>query len=224
MRRCSVQAARPFSQFPILSDLPEVCNFLLDDAILVMSLTVISVSTFTDKYATNITITSILGVGMSRIVSSTFALQAAPEDRAAAREAARQQVEKMSEAMIEEKGLLNHAQAALLLDVSTKRVGELVRLGRLTDFTFLGRKYVSIREVYGRSKQDLKAGRPTRLGGHRFVEQSTAAPEADSQASLGEYAGSYFKKQREAANEKRRAEFWKKWRVTLEARRNERKA
>ena len=98
-----------------------------------MSLTVISVSTFTDKYATNITITSILGVRMSRIVSSTFALQAAPEDRAAAREAARQQVEKMSEAMIEEKGLLNHAQAALLLDVSTKRIGELVRLGRRSE-------------------------------------------------------------------------------------------
>ena len=204
--------------------MPEVCNFLLDDAILVTSLTVISVSTFTDKYATNITITSILGVRMSRIVSSTFALQAAPEDRAAAREAARQQVEKMSEAMIEEKGLLNHAQAALLLDVSTKRVGELVRLGRLTDFTFLGRKYVSMREVYGRSKQDLKAGRAPRLVEHRFVERSTAAPKEDSQPSLGEYAGSYFKKQREAANEKRRAEFWKKWQVALEARKNERTA
>ena len=189
-----------------------------------MSLTVISVSTFTDKYATNITITSILGVGMSRIVSSTFALQAPPEDRAAAREAARQQVEKMSEAMIEEKGLLNHAQAALLLDVSTKRVGELVRLGRLTDFTFLGRKYVSMREVYGRSKQDLKVGRPPRLVERRFVERLTAAPKEDSQASLGECAGSYLKKQREAANEKRRAEFWKKWQVALEARKNERTA
>ena len=73
---------------------------------------------------------------MSRIVSSTFSLRAAPEDRAAAREAARERVEKMSEAMIEEKGLLNHAQAALLLDMSTKRVGELVRRGNLTDFTF----------------------------------------------------------------------------------------
>ena len=99
---------------------------------------------------------------MSRIVSSTLALRAAPEDRAAAREAAREQVEKMSEAMIEEKGLLNHAQAALLLDMSTKRVGELVRRGKLTDFTFLGRKYVSMREVCGRSEQDLKAGRPLR--------------------------------------------------------------
>jgi len=63
----------------------------------------------------------------------------------------------MSEAMIEEKGLLNHAQAALLLDVSTKRVGELVRLGRLTDFTFLGRKYVSMREVW--SEQARSEGR-----------------------------------------------------------------
>ena len=156
---------------------------------------------------------------MSRIVSSTFALQAAPEDRAAAREAARQQVEKMSEAMIKEKGLLNHAQAALLLDVSTKRVGELVRLGKLTDFTFLGRKYVSMREIWDRNKQDLKAGRPSHPMGQRFPGQAKAAARTD-----GQYAASYFKKQREAANEKRRAEFWKKWRVTLEARRNERKA
>jgi hypothetical protein len=37
----------------------------------------------------------------------------------------------MSDAMVSEEGLLNHAQAALMLDVSTKRVGELVRLGKL---------------------------------------------------------------------------------------------
>src|SRR5438046_3733293 len=48
--------------------------------------------------------------------------------------------------------------------------------------------------------------------------------ETDSaQTSLGGYAGSYFKKQREAANERRRAEFRKKWRAILEVRRNERK-
>jgi hypothetical protein len=187
--------------------LPEVCNFLVDD-----------------KYTTSITITSIPGIGMSTIVSSTFALQAAPEDRAAAREEARQQVEKMSEAMMEEKGLLNHAQAALLLDVSTKRVGQLVRLGKLTDFTFLGRKYVSMREVCDRNKQDLKARRPPRPMGQRFARQSKAAAKTDAQASLGEYAGSYFKKQREAALERRRAEFRKKWREILEVRRNKRKA
>src|SRR6266566_6531043 len=105
---------------------------------------------------------------MTPIASSTLALQAAPANRAAAREDARRQMKKMSDAMVEEKGLLNHAQAALLLDVSTKRVGELVRLGKLTDFTFLGRKYVSMREIWDRNKQDLKAGRPPHPMGQRF--------------------------------------------------------
>src|SRR5881296_1421205 len=114
-------------------------------------------------------ITSIRGVGMSRIVSSTFALQAAREDRAVAREEARQQVEKMSEAMIKEKGLLNHAQAGLMLDVSTKRVGELVRLGKLTRFDFLGRTYVSMREIWERDRQELRAGKPPRPVGRRVV-------------------------------------------------------
>jgi hypothetical protein len=130
----------------------------------------------------------------------------------------------MSEAMIKEKGLLNHAQAALLLDVSTKRVGELVRLGKLTDFTFLGRKYVSMREVCDRNTQDLKAGRPPRRMAQRFSRRSKGAAKTDAQASAGEYAASYFKIQREAANERRRAEFREKWRKILDARRNERKA
>jgi hypothetical protein len=160
---------------------------------------------------------------MSTIVSSTFALRAAPENRAAARKEAWQQVEKMSETMIEEKGLLNYAQAALLLDVSTKRVRELVRLGKLTDFTFLGRKYVSMREVCDRNKQDRKAGRPPRPMEQRLPGRSKEAAKTDAQASLGEYAESYFKKQREAANERRRAEFRKKWREILQVRRNERK-
>src|SRR6266699_4711366 len=160
---------------------------------------------------------------MTPIVSSTLALQAAPANRAGAREDARRQMKKMSDAMVEEKGLLNHAQAALLLDVSTKRVGELVRLGKLTDFTFLGRKYVSMREVWDRNKQELEAGRPPRPMGQRVAAQLKAAVKTDSaQASLGGYAGSYFKKQREEANERRRAEFRKKWREILELRRNER--
>jgi hypothetical protein len=160
---------------------------------------------------------------MSAIPSSTLALQAPPADRAAARMEAHREMERMSEAMVEEKGLLNHAQAALLLDVSTKRVGELVRLGKLTDFTFLGRKYVSMREIWKRNAQELKAGRPPHSAGQRIAAQLKAAVKTDSaQASLGEYAGSYFKKQREEANERRRAEFRKKWREILEVRRNER--
>src|ERR1044071_6784638 len=93
-------------------------------------------------------------------ISSTFALQSSTEDRARARADAEEEFRRMSDAMIEEKGLLNHAQAALLLDVSTKRVGELVRLGKLTDFTFLGRNYVSMREIWARNQQERKAGRP----------------------------------------------------------------
>ncbi|PYI86807.1 MAG: hypothetical protein DMF09_00430 [Verrucomicrobia bacterium] len=162
---------------------------------------------------------------MSEIASSTFALQAPPADRAAAREEARHQLKKMSDAMVQEKGLLNHAQAALLLDVSTKRVGELVRLGKLTDFIFLGRKYVSMKEVDERSKQELKAGRPRRGIGKLATASLKAAVKTDSvQASPGGYAGSYFKKQREEANERRRREFQKKWRAVIEARRNERKS
>src|SRR5438552_218377 len=158
-----------------------------------------------DKYVIGVTFTQITVTEMAGIASSTLALQAAPADRAAAREDALRQMDRMSEAMIEEKGLLNHAQAALLLDVSTKRVGELVRLGKLTDFTFLGRKYVSMREVWDRNKQDLKAGRRPRRMGQRLPGQSKGA----AQAPVREYAASYFKKQREAANERRRAEFRK---------------
>jgi hypothetical protein len=149
---------------------------------------------------------------MSAIGSSTFALQAAPTDRAAAREEAQRQLQTMSDAMVEEKGLLNHAQAALLLDVSTKRVGELVRLGKLTDFCFLGRKYVSMREIWERNKQELKAGRPPRAAGQGLAASLKAAVKTDSaQARLGGYAGSYFKKKQEEAKERQLAEFRKKW-------------
>src|SRR5438128_1942172 len=129
---------------------------------------------------------------MTVIASSTLALQAAPVDRATARDEARRQMKKMSEAMIEEKGLLNHAQAALLLDVSTKRVGELVRLGKLTDFAFLGRKYVSMREVWERNKQELKAGRPPMARGKRIAVGVKAAFKHDRlQVQQGGFAGPY---------------------------------
>src|SRR5205823_11960611 len=143
---------------------------------------------------------------------STLALQAAPADRAAAREDALRQMERMSEAMIEEKGLLNHAQAALLLDVSTKRVGELVRLGKLTDFTFLGRKYVSMREVWERNKQELKAGRPPRPTRERIAAQLKAALKHDRlQARQGGFQGPYQKKLREEQRQQRKGRFKRKW-------------
>jgi hypothetical protein len=58
----------------------------------------------------------------------------------------------MSKAMVDEKGLLNHSQAALILGVTPARVTELVRLGKLTRFDFLGRTYVSVKEVNARCK------------------------------------------------------------------------
>jgi hypothetical protein len=51
VRVCSVEAARSLFGFATPSNLFEVFKFLVDDAILVMSPTVISVSTFLDKYA-----------------------------------------------------------------------------------------------------------------------------------------------------------------------------
>jgi hypothetical protein len=74
----------------------------------------------------------------------------------------------MSEVTVREEGLLNYAQAGLVLDVSTKRVSELVRLRKLTRFEFLGRTYVSLREVGDRLSQQIKVGRPRRSFGQRL--------------------------------------------------------
>jgi hypothetical protein len=70
------------------------------------------------------------------------------------------ELRQMTRASIEHEGLLNHAQAALVLDVSTRRIGELVELGKLTRLNFLGRTYVSVKEIVQRRNADLKAGRP----------------------------------------------------------------
>jgi hypothetical protein len=70
----------------------------------------------------------------------------------------------MSKAMQEEEGLINHAQAALVLEVSTRRIGELVDTGKFRRFEFLGRTYVSVREVLERRDADVKGGRPPREG------------------------------------------------------------
>src|SRR4051794_13177460 len=117
---------------------------------------------------------------MASVYSSTLALHAKPADRAAARAEAYTELQEMSKAMVEEKGLLNYAQAALLLDVSTKRVSELVRLGKLRRFDFLGRTYVSMRELGQRYQQELKAGRPKRSVGKRTVASVKAALKTDS--------------------------------------------
>ena len=113
------------------------------------------------------------------------------------RELARSELDLMSGAMVEEEGLLNHVQAGLLLGVSVKRIGELVRLGKLRRFDFLGRTYVSVREVRERYHQELKAGRPKRPVVARAVASVKAALKTDAaQAKLGGYAGPYEKAKR----------------------------
>jgi len=102
----------------------------------------------------------------------------------------KREVEAMSEAMVEQQGLLNHAQAAILLEVSTRRVSELVELGKLTRFDFLGRTYVSMREVKERREQDLKPGRPPRNIPQQTMVGVKAALKTDSgQLRQGGYTG-----------------------------------
>src|SRR5437899_86506 len=72
------------------------------------------------------------------------------------------ELRQMSRVSVREDGLLNHAQAAAVLEVSSRRVAELVELGKFTRHNFLGRTYVSVREVLGRREADVKAGRPPR--------------------------------------------------------------
>src|SRR5437660_2904455 len=151
---------------------------------------------------------------MTVAASSTLALQAPRAHRAAARAQAYAEVQGMSEAMVREKGLLNYAQAALLLDVSTKRVSELVRTGKLKPFDFLGRRYVSMREVGQRYQQHLKAGRPRRGGGKRAVASIRAALKTDrAQAKLGGYARPYVRAEHRANKEKNVEELRKIWRA-----------
>jgi len=92
----------------------------------------------------------------------------------------KREVEAMSRAMVDQEGLLNHPQAAILLDVSSRRVSELVELGKLTRFDFLGRTYVSMREVEERREQDLKAGRPARNTAQQLVAGVKTALKADA--------------------------------------------
>ena len=160
----------------------------------------------------SVTISEITLIEMTIAASSTLALQAPRADRAAVRAQAYAELQEMSEAMVREKGLLNYAQAALLLDVSTKRVSELVRTGKLKRFDFLGRPYVSMREVGQRYQQELKAGRPRRGVGKRAVASIRAALKTDSaQAKVGGYAGPYVRAQHRANKEKNREELRKIW-------------
>jgi hypothetical protein len=149
---------------------------------------------------------------MTTTTPSTLFLQTKSADRAAAREEMRRELQRMSDAMVEEKGLLNHAQAALILDVSTKRVGELVRQDKLHRFDFLGRTYVSMREIWERNRQELRAGLSPRPIGRRMMASLKAAVQTDSlQARLGGYAGPYGRAKYKEAKKRSRERDRKLW-------------
>ena len=112
----------------------------------------------------------------------------------------KREVEAMSDAMVKEEGLLNHPQAGIVLDVSTRRITELVELGKLTRFDFLGRTYVSMREVKARRDADLKAGRPPRNVVQRLVAGVKSALQSDggqlTQGGYTEYAAKNLAKKK----------------------------
>ena len=104
------------------------------------------------------------------------------------------ELDAMSKAMIQERGLLNHAQAALLLDISPRRVAELVALRLLTRFDFLSRTYVSVREVQERYQMELKAGRPKRSKLEIVTARLKAAAKTDAgQWKQGGFQGPYYR-------------------------------
>lgn len=150
---------------------------------------------------------------MTATASSTHSWSSGAVNRVAQKEEMRRELQRMSDAMVEEKGLLNHAQAALMLDVSTKRVGELVRQGKLTRFDFLGRTYVSMREIWARNQLELRAGRPLPSLGRRIARSVKAAVQTDSlQARLGGFAGPYEKEKHKRAKAKMRERDRELWR------------
>jgi hypothetical protein len=150
---------------------------------------------------------------MTTSASSTFALQGSQRNRAIARLKALDEWPKMSAAMVEEEGLLNFAQAALLLNVSVKRINELVRQRTLDPFEFFGRRYVSVRQVRERYREGMKAGFPPLTKGQQILASLKAAAKTDlNQARLGGYAGPHFKKRRKDEKERRRAESKRTWR------------
>src|ERR1700739_645616 len=137
------------------------------------------------------------------LISSTFALQSADSDRDAWHLDAHKQLQEMSDVMVKEKGLLNYAQAGLLLDVSVKRISELVRLGKLKRWQFLGRNYVSMTGVRKRYQQGLRDGRSPLSKRKQIVASVRAALKHDRlQMRQGAFQGPYQKKLRREGQKK----------------------
>ena len=109
----------------------------------------------------------------------------------------RENLDRMAQAQREESGLLNFAQAALVLGVSSRRVCELTMIGQLRRFSFCGQHYVSFREVRARAASDVRAGRPPRSLGSRVKATVKATLLTDkAQAANGGFAGPVYNRKK----------------------------
>ena len=117
-----------------------------------------------------------------------------------------EELQRMRKVTEREEGLVNIPQTAILLDVSRERVRELMQLGTLSRFEFLGHIYLCFREINARRSQDIKSGRPKR----NFLQKLGAGLHATAytdklQVKQGGYAGPYVQKEMAEKKARRRA-------------------
>lgn len=103
----------------------------------------------------------------------------------------------MSEEMVRQKGLLNVIQAATYLEVSRERIYELMELNILRRFDFLGRVYLSFKDVQKRRRDEIRAGRPKGSVARRLAISIKGAVQTDPvQKAQGGYAGPVYNPKR----------------------------
>jgi hypothetical protein len=118
----------------------------------------------------------------------------------------REELQRMRKDTEREEGLVNIPQAALLLSVSRERIRELMVLGTLSRFEYLGHIYLSFRQVRQRREQDVKSGRPKRSIIQRVAIGLQTAVHTDIlQAKQGGFSGPYEDKQAAEKKARRRA-------------------
>lgn len=125
--------------------------------------------------------------------------QATAAGRGRAKRSVLAELEEMRKAMLREDGLFNAAQSALFLDVSRDRIYELLELGMLTKYEFLGRVYLSYKELCARRAADVKAGRPPR----NTVQRLKVGAKTVRHMDAGQLASELYSDAKKLAGKKR---------------------
>lgn len=117
---------------------------------------------------------------MTPAIADAYAAPSTEEEKPKKKHGVLDELKEMRGMMASEGGLFNAAQAALFLEVSRERVYELMELGLLTKHEFLGRIYLSCKELDMRREADVKAGRPPRSLAQqvKYAAKATAATDA----------------------------------------------